>query len=90
MVVRSSSSHQKGREVIFPVVGHSFFPADRVFGRTEKEFRKRDTILEPNDYTNIIKEYSNVISVGQECPVKDWKEAAKKVLKTVALGMYLL
>ncbi|CAK1582017.1 unnamed protein product [Parnassius mnemosyne] len=75
--------HIKKMEIIFPVVGHSFLPADRVFGRIEKEFRKRDTILEPTGYTNIIKEYSSLISVGQEYPVKDWKDAAKKVLKPV-------
>lgn len=76
--------HIKKVEIIFPVVGHSFLPADRVFGRIEKEFCKRDTILEPSGYSDIIKEYSSLISVGQECPVKDWKDAAKKVLKTVS------
>ncbi|CAG5003198.1 unnamed protein product [Parnassius apollo] len=75
--------HIKKMEIIFPVVGHSFLPADRVFGTIEKEFRKPNTILEPTGYTNIIKEYSSLISVGQECPVKDWKDAAKKVLKSV-------
>lgn len=79
----SAPQHIKNVEIIFPVVGHSFLPADRVFGRIEKEFRKRDTILEPNGYSNIIREYSSLISVGEECPVKDWKEAVKNIIKPV-------
>lgn len=82
MWLTEAPEHIQKMEVIFPVVGHSFLPADRVFGRIEKEFRKRDTILKPDDYTDIIKEYGIVIPV-EECPVKDWKEAAKNVLKTV-------
>lgn len=68
-------------EIIFPVVGHLFLPADRVFGRIEKEFRKRDTVLDPDGYINIIKEHSTVIQVSNECPVLDWKNAVKTVTK---------
>lgn len=75
--------HIKKVEIIFPVVGHSFLPADRVFGRIEKEFRKRDTILEPSGYSKIIQEYSSLIVVGEDCTVKDWKEAVLKTLKPV-------
>lgn len=75
--------HIKKMEIIFPVVGHSFLPADRVFGRIEKEFRKRDTIIEPRGYSDIIKEYSSLISVEEDCLVQDWKEAVKSILKAV-------
>lgn len=76
----SIHTHKK-MEIIFPIVGHSFLPADRVFGRTAKEFRKRDTILEPCDYINIINENATLIEVGKECTVQDWKEAVKNVIK---------
>ncbi|CAG5058866.1 unnamed protein product [Parnassius apollo] len=74
--------HIKKMELIFPVVCQYFLPAYRIFGRIVKEFRKRDKILEPTGYTNIMTEYSNLILVGQECPVKDWKDTAKKGFKT--------
>lgn len=57
----SIHTHKK-MEIIFPIVGHSFLPADRVFGRTAKEFRKRDTILEPCDYINNINENATLKS----------------------------
>ncbi|KAK9701039.1 hypothetical protein QE152_g30866 [Popillia japonica] len=36
-----ASPHIKHCEVIFPVVGHSFLPPDRVFGNIEKAVRKQ-------------------------------------------------
>lgn len=67
--------------MIFPEVGHTFLPPDRVFGRTEKQFRKRDTILEPSDYMNILNENATLVKVGKEYPVTNWKEAVKNVVK---------
>lgn len=46
----------KSVELVFPVTGHSYLPADRVFGNTEKSFRKLDTIISPNQYIEIISE----------------------------------
>lgn len=76
----STITHKK-IEVIFSEVGQSFLPPDRVFGRTEKQFRKRDTILEPSDYMNILNENATLVEVGKECPVTNWKEAVKNVVK---------
>lgn len=41
-------------EIIFPVTGHSFLPADRVFAMTEKQIRKLESIVEPREYEEII------------------------------------
>ena len=38
----------------FPVRGHSFLPADRVFGRIERDIKRQDTILLPADYVDIL------------------------------------
>ncbi|XP_041362797.1 uncharacterized protein LOC121378605 [Gigantopelta aegis] len=52
----------------FPIKGHSFLPADRVFGRIEQEIRKKDTILMPEEYHEIISKHGTVHVYG-----KDWK-----------------
>ncbi|PSN47367.1 hypothetical protein C0J52_06548 [Blattella germanica] len=60
-------------ELVFPVVGHSFIPPDRIFGRIEKETKKLDTIIKPEDYCNIFNNYGTVIKLGTDCRVYDWK-----------------
>lgn len=40
---------------IFPVRGHSYMPPDRVFGRIEQEFKKKENIVSPNQYIEIFK-----------------------------------
>lgn len=67
--------------ITFPVVGHSFIPPDRVFGRIEKEIRKKDTIIEPQDYIDLFVQYGTVRKVGSEVPIFDWKTAVNSVLK---------
>lgn len=47
-------------ELIFPVTGHSFIPPDRVFGVAEKEIRKRNSIVQTNEYIDIIKNHASV------------------------------
>lgn len=39
----------------FPIIGLSYLPPDRVFGRIEKTNRKREDILTPNGYHEILK-----------------------------------
>lgn len=68
-------------KVIFPVVGHSFIPPDRVFGHIEAEVKKHSTLLTDHSYINIIKLYATVIRFGKECPVFEWKEAVSQVTK---------
>lgn len=70
-------------ELVFPVVGHSFIPPDRVFAQTEKEARKREVLVEPDDYIKIIEKRSTVVRMGSDCPIFDWKKAMSSVIKDV-------
>lgn len=74
--------HIKQCEVIFPVVGHSFIPPDRVFGNIEKDVRKKTEVLKPEDYVSIIKSRAKVLRMGQDFKVFDWKTATKNVFKS--------
>lgn len=75
----SSSSPRllKKVELIFPVTGHSFIPPDRVFG---KEIKKRNTIVRPNEYVDIIKKHATVFHL-ENIEVSDWKTASQKIHK---------
>ena len=48
-------------ELVFPVVGHSFLPADRVFGRIEKRIKRTETSVTPNEYHAIFREQGTVL-----------------------------
>lgn len=37
--------HRESIEMVFPIVGHSFLPADRIFARIEKEMKKKMRLL---------------------------------------------
>ena len=53
-------------EYVFPLRGHSFLPADRVFGRIEQAIRKQNTILMPEEYYRILRNHGNVYVYGQD------------------------
>ncbi|KAK9695533.1 hypothetical protein QE152_g32501 [Popillia japonica] len=74
----------KRTEIVFPIVGHSFLPPDRVFGHIEKKLRKTSTIVDPQKYFDIIKEFSSVLKMGKDYVVCDWKAESANVLKTPA------
>lgn len=68
--------------IIFPVRGHSFLPADRVFGRIEKISRKKAEILKKEDYWNIFSEVGAVRCLGYDWKLYDLKllgDSLKKV-----------
>lgn len=69
-------------EYIFPIVGHSFLPSDRVFARIEKEVRRREIIISPDDYTTIFSHFGTVVSLAGK--VFDWKETVQKTLRPPA------
>lgn len=77
-----SPPHIKQLEMVFPVVGHSFLPLDRVFGQIEKKVKKCATIVDPETYIDIIKNYSTVLKMGKDYPIFDWKSEVAKVLKS--------
>lgn len=68
-------------QLVFPVTGHSFLPADRVFAQIEKKARKKDTIIDPNDYIDIFKEHGTVKKIEKDWTVLDWRSAIKNVMK---------
>lgn len=68
--------------LLFPVVGHSYIPPDRIFGRIEKEVRTKSTILNPEEYEEIFNKVATVFKVGTDTEVLDWKTAVLGVPKT--------
>lgn len=72
-------------ELIFPVPGHSFMPADRVFGNIEKEIKNNEVMVQPSQYIDIYNRYGQVIKLGDDCPVNDWKSYAEDVTKPPGL-----
>lgn len=68
-------------EITFPIVGRSFLPPDRVFGLIEKDLRKKDTILKPEQYEEILGKHATVHKVGVTVPVYNFKHEAEKVQK---------
>jgi hypothetical protein len=72
-------------EIIFPVTGHSFMPADRVFGQIEKRVRKLETIVQPEEYINVYSEFATTVEVGSEsCPVFEFKKNFVPILKNTS------
>lgn len=64
-----------------PVRGHSYLPADRVFGRVEKNLRKVEEILDPNAYIQIYKESANIRVLGKDWSIKNFKELTNTLKK---------
>ena len=63
-------------EYTFPVRGHSFLPADRVFGRIEQDIRKISTILLSEGYHHILTKHDNVYEFGTDWQCFDYKASA--------------
>ncbi|CAH2101311.1 unnamed protein product [Euphydryas editha] len=66
-------------EVVFPVVGHSFLPPDRVFARIEKELRKLENIIKPKEYFDVVEKHSTAINVATTVQVCNWKTVVKDI-----------
>lgn len=65
----------------FPIRGHSYMPPDRVFGRMEQVFRKKEKIETPEEYRSIFSDYGTVKVLGVDWHVKDFKSCSSKALK---------
>jgi hypothetical protein len=65
----------------FPIRGHSFLPADRVFGRMEKVLRRLEVLLLPSDYHKIYQDFGIVYVLGSDWELKDCKAQVKKLFK---------
>ena len=49
-------------------------PADRVFGRVEKELRRNARIILPSDYISIYKKFGNVFELEKDWTVYNLKD----------------
>ena len=66
---------------VFPVRGHSFLPADRVFGRIEQKLRKMDTVLLPSDYHAVLQNHGTVHVYGEYWRASDYRSATAQHTK---------
>lgn len=71
-------------ELVFPVTGHSFLPADRVFGLIEQRLKKKKTILTPEEYHSVFAEHGTVKKIGIDWMPFDWKTVAQQSVKSAA------
>lgn len=77
----SAPENVKVVEIIFPIVGHSYIPPDRVFANIEKKLKKMEVITSPEDYINVLKQHGTVWKLGTDVAVSDWRGATQDVLK---------
>lgn len=77
--INSAPKHLEKIEFLYPVVGHSFLPADRVFARIEKEIKTRDVIINPSEYNDIFSEYGTVVPLADN--VFDWKSTLQNIIR---------
>ena len=66
----------------FPVRGHSFLPADRVFGRIGQQLKKLDTVLMPEEYLAVLRNHGTVHTYGEDWEAFDYKNEVKRFTKT--------
>lgn len=75
----NAPSNVRRIELVFPVPGHSFLPADRVFGNIEREIKKKEVILSPEEYKQVFGNYGKVVNFqGMDF---DWKFTLNRVMK---------
>ncbi|XP_049872067.1 uncharacterized protein LOC126381200 [Pectinophora gossypiella] len=69
-------------QLVFPVTGHSFIPPDRVFALTEKQIRRRENIIQPQEYMDLIANHATIHKVKIDVPILDWKTERQNNLKS--------
>ncbi|CAG4942677.1 unnamed protein product [Parnassius apollo] len=69
-------------QIIFPVTGHSFIPPDRIFAWTEKQIRRRENIIESQEYIDLIAKHATIHKVGINALILDWKTERQNNLKS--------
>lgn len=83
LVSQNANQSIKEVEIVFPVTGHSFLPADRVFGNIEKELKRKEVLVNPKEVYDIIKKYAKIKLVGTDVKVYDFKKAKETIIKEV-------
>lgn len=82
-LVTSAPNNVQEIQIVFPVVGHSFIPPDRVFAHAEKESRKLECIITPENYLDIIGAHSTIVRLGTDCEVFNFKKSMATTMKDV-------
>nr|CAI5842818.1 unnamed protein product [Callosobruchus analis] len=77
----SAPQHLVKMQIIFPVTGHSFLPADRVSALIKKDVKKLYTTVVPEEYYSIFRKYGTLKKLGVEWHAQNWKKEAGDVLK---------
>ncbi|CAH1112273.1 unnamed protein product [Psylliodes chrysocephalus] len=83
------SIHQGSiKEIIitFPLRGHSFLPADRVFWRLEKLLRKKTTMVIKEEYYEPFKKVGAVKQLGTDWTLKDTKSISTDLKNIENIG----
>lgn len=56
-------------------------PPDRVFVVIEKDTKKKDTIVQPQEYLEIFFQHGAVVKLSSAgCPVYDWRSVTERAL----------
>ncbi|KAB0790260.1 hypothetical protein PPYR_04796 [Photinus pyralis] len=80
-LLEESPKHIRQIELIFPIVGHSFIPPDRVFGLIEKDIKKISVIVEVSGYDDLIRKHSTIRKIGIDWDLFDWRTQTKRAIK---------
>lgn len=71
-------------EMVFPVTGHSYLLPDQVFATIKKEVKQLDTIINPEEYLEIISQFSTVKNLDNDVVVYDYKTVMASVIKPIS------
>lgn len=80
-LLTSSLPAIKKIELIFPVVGHSYIPPDRLFGQIEKVIKRTPEVTSPEQYFKIIEKWAKIYRLGGDVPIRDWKSEVQIAMK---------
>lgn len=81
-----SPANIKSITMFFPVRGHSYMPADRVFGRVEKLIRSHCVIKSPEGYYKLYRQVGTVKILGRDWILLDIKHALNVLKKIVGIS----
>ena len=73
-------------KLTFPIRGHLYLPADRVFGRVTKVLKKLPVMVSLNEYYAVYNKYAEVFALGKEWKnLYNYPDMASRMLKTTPI-----
>ncbi|KAJ4433058.1 hypothetical protein ANN_15315 [Periplaneta americana] len=76
-LIKRSPPNLKEECFFFPVRGHSFLPADRVFGRLEKKLCTIPEIVTPEKYKEVYNDAGKTRDIGKDWKLNNYKKLSK-------------